>query len=487
LIAAARGRALTSSLIRASLACFVALSVLAPAAAAGGPPGEKTEESAAAQSEEKAPEPRPSPVEQARALLDEDEFEDALARAREIVEQSPDDAAARVLLADALYRRGDFEESEAAYRKAVETDPNSAAAQFGMGRILRTSGKYGEAAGFFHKAAALDPDNPKYIRTLANHLARREDVIAMLEQYLKMPPVEDERIRKNTAAWVELLKFLGDEPLGEVVRAEPTALALNVLKGQAYLNMNVNRARNQRFAFDTGSTGMTISPRLAKRAKVKRIQPFSITGMGGKGTVQGELVLVREIELGGIALRNVTATIADPKGPEEGLLGPSFFSAFKIRIDLAGGGLSLVPHDKAAPSPASAKLLAFRNVGGQIVVPASLNGTTLNAMVDTGSQSSLASFSAASRIDDLEVLAPSMSSERSFGLAGQIARKTIRTGTFTFAGREVKADGMPCVDLSRFSHVLESEIYFVVGFPELSAFTVGIDYRTNTLELTPRP
>lgn len=486
MIASTRERRILPRIRAAILSGLVLLAV--PAA---GPalalPEEEPEGKAGPSTAEAPPATRPSPLEEARALLDGDKFEEALAMARGLVAELPGDAAARVMLADALYRRGDFEESEAAYRQAVEVDPNAAAAQFGMGRILRTSGRYGEAAAFFHKAAALDPNNPKYIRTLANHLARREDVIAMLEQYLKMPEVEEERIRKNTAAWVELLKFLGDEPLGEVVRAEPTTLSLNVLKGQAYLNMDVDRAKRQRFAFDTGSTGMTISPRLAKRAKVKRIQPFSITGMGGTGTVQGELVLIREIRLGGIAIRNVTATIADPKGPEEGLLGPSFFSAFEIRIDLAEGGLSLVPHGEAPPPAGNTARIAFRNVGGQIVVPASLNGTTLNAMVDTGAQSSLASFSTEARIEGLEVVAPSMSQGRSFGLAGAMTRKTIRSGVLALAGREFKADGMPCVDLSRFSHALESEIYLVVGFPELSAFTVGIDYRTNTLELTPKP
>jgi len=431
--------------------------------------------------------PAPSPLESARALLDDDKFEEALAAARSLVEREPESADARILIADALYRRGDFEESEAAYRKAVEIDPNAAGAHFGVGRILRTQGKYGEAAGFFHKAAALAPENPKYIRTLANHLARREDVISLLTKYLEMPAAEDEGIRKNTAAWIELLKFLGDEPLREIVRSEPTDVALNILSGQAYLSLDVNKKKAQRFAFDTGATGMTISPRLAKSAKVKRIQPFSITGMGGQGTVSGDLVLIRDLTLGGIALRNIAATVAAPKGLEEGLIGPSFFSGFMIRIELAAGLLSLEPYDKAAPASADAMQLVFRNVGGQIVVPASLNGVTLNAMVDTGAQSSLASFSSTSRIEGHELLNPAMGQARSFGLAGPMTRKTIRTGTLTFAGRDFKADGMPSVDLARFSRAVESEIYLVIGFPELSAFRVGIDYRTNTLELIPQP
>jgi predicted aspartyl protease len=428
--------------------------------------------------------PAKDPLAEARRLLAEDSFEEALAGARRLVEERPEVAEAHVLLGDALYRRGDFDEAEAAYRRAVEIDPDCAAGQFGMGRIFRTLGRYGEAAASFHRAAALAPENARYIRILSNHLARREDVIAMMEQYLEMPEAEEERIRKNVAAWVELLKFLGDEPLREVIRSEPTELPVNVLKGQAYFKAKVNKLKGQRFAFDTGATGMTVSPRLAKRAKLKKIRPFDIVGMGGKGTVSGDLVLIRELSVGGITLRNVAATVAEPKGgPEEGLIGPPLFSAFAIRIDLKGGTIALQPVKAGAGTGEGRTGIPFRNVGGQIVVPASLNGTTLNAMVDTGSNSSLSSFSAVPRVPGLELLSAAMSKGRSSGLGGQMSRRTIREATLSFAGEEFKADGMPCVDLSAFSRALESEIYLVIGSPELERFILEIDYRTNSLYL----
>jgi predicted aspartyl protease len=462
--------------------------------------------------EESAPE---DPLAQVRGLLEEDRFEEALAEARRLAEADGGSAGVRALLGDALYRRGDFEEAESAYRASIAADPGFAEGQFGVGRILRTLGRYGEAAEFFHRAAALDPENAKYVRILANHLARREDVISMLTRYLEMPPAEEERIRGNVSAWIELLKFLGDEPLREIVEAEPTDLPLNVLRGQAYFKADVNKRKGQRFAFDTGATGITVSPRLAKRAKLKTIKPFIITGMGGKGTVQGDLVLIRHLTVGGVKLRNVAATVAEPAGMEEGLIGPSLFSAFEIRVDLKGGTLSLRRHPPGAPAaeggatspeeassetggsrrtpspgtsagPGQGRLVRFRNVGGQIVIPADLNGMMLNAMVDTGAQSSSASFSAVPRVPDLEVLSEAASRGRSFGLAGSMRRKTIRTGTLRFGGEEFSANGMPCVDLSRFSRALGSEIYILIGFPELERFVFTIDYRTNSLSLTPR-
>ncbi len=480
-----------------------------PAVAEPAPTAPETGEAPA---EESAP---GEALAKARALLEEDLFEEALEEARRLAEADGGSAEAQALLGDALYRRGDFVEAESVYRAAIAADPGCAEGQFGVGRILRTLGRYGEAAGFFHRAAALDPENARYVRILANHLARREDAIDMLTHYLEMPPAEEERIRSNVSAWIELLKFLGDEPLGEIVEAEPTNLPLNVLRGQAYFKADVNKRKGERFAFDTGATGVTVSPRLAKRAKLKTIKPFIITGMGGKGTVAGDLVLIRRLKVGGVTIRNVAATVAEPAGMEEGLIGPSLFGVFEIRVDLHGGTLSLRRHAPGGPageelaggpggaasrtngssgSPSAGispgdgpgRTLRFRNVGGQIVVPADLNGTILNAMVDTGAQTSSASFSAAPRVPDLEVLSEATSRGRSFGLAGPMGRRTIRTGTLRFGGEEFSANGMPCVDLSRFSRALESEIYIVIGFPELERFVLTIDYRTNSLTLLPR-
>lgn len=456
-----------------------------------------------------APAP-PDPLVEARKLLADDRFEEALAAARSATEADPNSAAARTVLGDSLYRRGDFEEAEEAYRNAVAVDPNHAAAHFGAGRIHRTLGRYGDAAAAFHRAAALDPGNARYLRILSNHLARREDVLAMLGRYLELPPAEDENVVKNVRAWIELLRELGEEPLGEIVRADPTDLPMNVLRGQAYLKADVNAARGQRFAFDTGATGITVSPRLAKQAKLKVIRPFTVTALGGKGTVRGDLVLIRTLAVGGVVIRNVAATVADPAGPEEGLIGPSVFGAFRIRIDLDAGSLGLRPHPGAGPAPAKAApdgsasppvpaapaaasaappgaiVLPFRNVGGQIFVKASLNGTPLNATVDTGSASSLATLSAVPRVPGLELLPGAWAEGRSFGLGGSVPRKALRAATLSFAGKEFRADGMACADLSRFSRAVESEIYLVIGFPEISAFVAEVDYRAMTLTLAPR-
>lgn len=435
-------------------------------------------------------------VERALTLLKGDRFDEALDVAGSAVDRWPDSASAHAAMGDVLYRRGDFDDSERHYRRAIEIDPNNASGHFGVGRILRTLGRYGEAADSFSRAAALSPSTPKYLRVLANHLARREDVIGMLKRYLELvrqgPGQEDDATVGNVEAWLALLERMGDRPIDEMVKKEPCSVPMQVLKGQAFIRMTVAGLGNQRFVFDTGATGLTISPRIAARAKLPPILPFTISGTGAARTETGDLVVVPEISLGdGVIIRNVPATVREPSGSEEGLVGPSFFSAFDITVDLKGRRLTLetpgAPGD-AGPSKRG-RAEPFRNVGGEIVITARVNGQPFNAMVDTGAVSTILGRSILSRVPGLEAVAldrggstASGPMTRSLGIGGPMAdRRVILKGAFSFAGRDYLADGLPSGALTGLSHALESEIYIILGSSHLDDTPFSIDYRGMTV------
>ncbi|HET6372192.1 MAG TPA: tetratricopeptide repeat protein [Candidatus Polarisedimenticolia bacterium] len=428
-------------------------------------------------------------LEIARGFMKEDRYLEALEIAESAVKAWPGHAPAQVVLADALYRKGDFSDAEAGYRRAVEMDPNLAEAHFGVGRILRTLGRYGDAAESFSRAAALAPLVPKYLRTLANHLARREDSLSMLRRYLELVRSdpshgEEEIIVRNTEAWITLLESLGERPLSEMARAEPCSLPLSVVRGQPYLKISVAGLKNQRFVFDTGATGITVSPRIAARAKLVPIRPFTIVGTGSKRTETGDLVLVPEISLGeGIVLRNVPATVREPLGLEEGLIGPSLFASFDITVDLHRGRLTF---DRPGPTRVG-RAEAFRNVGGQIMMTSALDGVRLNSMLDTGSTATLIGKSSLGRVPTLRTLPARYTGGATVGIGGMLAeQKALMEGTFSLAGRDYPAGGMPTGDLSGFSRALESEVYVIVGTRHLDDTVFTIDYRRMTVTFSPR-
>lgn len=431
----------------------------------------------------------------AERFMKDDKYEEALDAAGSAVERWPEHPAAHVAMADALYRRGDFEEAERHYRRAVEIDPNSATAHFGVGRILRTLGRYGEAAESFHKAAALAPEVPKHLRVLANHLARREDSLVMLRRYLdrvkRDPASEPETTARNVEAWVALLEKMGDQPLSDFAKKEPCEVALSVTGGQAHVKLTVAGLKNQRFVFDTGATGMTISPRVAARAKLEPIRPFTISGTGARRFETGTLVVVPEISVGeGIVIRNVPATVRDPAGPEEGLIGPSIFHPFAITVDLKSRRLAF----ETPGSPRAGVGEAFRNVGGEILLTARVNGVPLNAMLDTGASSTIVGATTLRRAPGLEAMpgpwghlvAGGDRPGGGIGVGGAMADpKVIIKGMISFAGRDYTAAGVRSGDLSGFSRSLESEIYLILGSDHLDDSPFTIDYREMKVTFSP--
>jgi predicted aspartyl protease len=425
----------------------------------------------------------------AESLLKEDLYEDALAAATVAVQARPDDPRAHVAMADALYRRGDFDEAERRYRLAAQLDPANAAAHFGIGRILRTLGRYGEAAEEFSRAATLAPEVPKYLRTLANHLARREDALGMYRRYLEIarqaPGIEEESMIRNVEAWVALLVKMGDRPISEIARSEPCEIPIQVALGQAYIKMRVAGLKSQRFVFDSGATGVTISPRIAARAKLESIRPFAISGTGARRTETGDLVVVPEIALGAagesgepIVIRNVPATVRDPAGPEEGLIGPSVLSAFDVTVDMKKGRLRIEAPADARPGRSE----PFRNVGGQIMIVARLNGVSFNAMVDTGAASTIVGKTTLRRVPGLVAVPTSLLEGSTLGVGGALAdRKRILKGTFSFADRDYTAAGLLSGDLSGFSHAMESEVYVILGTQHLDDTPFTISYKKMTV------
>jgi predicted aspartyl protease len=287
-------------------------------------------------------------------------------------------------------------------------------------------------------------------------------------------------------AWAALLETLGDRPLMERVKSEPCTVRLQVAGKQPYMRIKVGDLGNQRFVFDTGATGITISPRLAKRAGLSPIKPFSIGGTGAGRTETGSLVLIDAISIDDkIVVRNLPATVRNPSGPEEGLIGPSTFSQFNITVDLDRRRVAFEP----AGTETAGRTEPFRNVGGQIVISARMNDLPFNAMVDSGSTSTIVGTTTLARVPGLDTVPGRWLTGSIVGVGGPMAdRRMILQGGLSVAGRGYPADGLPTGDLSGLSRALESEVHLILGFPHLddSAFTIDYERMTVTFSIPGR-
>ncbi len=75
----------------------------------------------------------------ARALIEMEKPELAVAWARQSTELGPDHARTHVLLGDALRASGDQAGAAKAWRKAAEVDPDDAEARYRVGKLLSDS------------------------------------------------------------------------------------------------------------------------------------------------------------------------------------------------------------------------------------------------------------------------------------------------------------------------------------------------------------
>jgi clan AA aspartic protease (TIGR02281 family) len=108
-------------------------------------------------------------------------------------------------------------------------------------------------------------------------------------------------------------------------------------EGKSYfVRARVNGSVWGRFLLDTGASAVQISKKMAKRLNInyKKSQAVPVTLAGG-GMVMGRMVVLDEIHLGEVAVRNVKAIILDYENEQssDGLLGMSFLENFVFQID----------------------------------------------------------------------------------------------------------------------------------------------------------
>ncbi len=116
-------------------------------------------------------------------------------------------------------------------------------------------------------------------------------------------------------------------------------------EGKSYfVRARVNGEVWGRFLLDTGASAVQISKKMARRLHLnyKKSQAVPVTLAGG-GTVAGRMVVLDEIHLGDVAVRNVRAIILDYENDQtaDGLLGMTFLENFVFQIDAKNNELVL--------------------------------------------------------------------------------------------------------------------------------------------------
>lgn len=442
----------------------------------------------------------------ADCLVRTDRFVEGVRQARRAVELSGGSAAALASLGKALHRQGDFDAARERLLEGLESDPDCAECRWALARIQAIYGDHAGAAENYQAAAALRPDDPIYLRSLASYVTDREKQKKIYRRYLELPPREDERIRKNAEAWLAMLEYAGERPLRRLeIPDEGTEVGLEERGGMSYVTVRFGSPRKLHYLFDTGASGLTLSTRMMRKLKLEPVYSFTITGIGGKGTAETTMVLVDEVRVGEAVIRNVPAVVRDSLPTADGLLGPGLFAGAtvtldqprrKLRIEGPAGPVDAPPVDGRGTEEAVE--IPFLSIGGTPFIPVHVDGVAMHAMVDTGASQAVLSPYAIRQVPGIELMAPDLAPPAYREIRGTTGVATdtrvVRQARLEFAGTTLEmAAHIPdrgrvlvSYDLTPFSHALETEVWAILGNPQLDDFALTIDWGRQVLRLARR-
>ena len=119
--------------------------------------------------------------EEARALVNEGKFQDALTSFNLALKQSPGDAIILQEIAMVYTRIGMSDEAAKTYRHVLRKHPDAAGAHYGLGFLLRRAGQKKQAVDHLSTFLANPPKGPEY----EQHVSHARSTLATLQRELK--------------------------------------------------------------------------------------------------------------------------------------------------------------------------------------------------------------------------------------------------------------------------------------------------------------
>lgn len=349
-------------------------------------------------------------------------FNDAYDLSFEVARAEPDNAFAFAVLGTTFLSGGKFEEARSLFYTSLNLNKRQALAWFGLGLLEFYENRIDKSVINLRQAIYLEPFEANYYFTYAQVAARAEDYADAANAYnqflLYSRDADDER-RARIKGLVAFLRYLGQKqklymPSGD----QQTSVKFELTDNRPVVRLKVNdRSEELKFVLDTGSGISVISDETAKRLKVKAITRGGFAkGIGGDGKFEIVYGFLRQIQIGGLKLRNVPVYIRKFQGNGreiDGYIGLSLISKFLTTIDYGQRTFSLVKKENlpdAAENGGSVSLPLRLTSSGFLSGEVQIEGVEapLNFIVDTGASVSVIS----SEVAKLDSITPFALNER---------------------------------------------------------------------------
>jgi predicted aspartyl protease len=347
-----------------------------------------------------------------RTLLRLDDWHAALAQGKKAVETAPDCAAAHGLYALTLLRAGQPAAADGEAAAALRRDPDDYWGLIAQGRLQLWEQDHKGAGVTLRRAAALKPREPDAWFYLIGACTgeQTKEQRQLMDTYLALRPhghPHDTGV-EELAGMRKMLDSFGDETpfraatpeleaalqAADAGKTPPVSFTMPIQsRDHAVLVTMVVQGRKLDLLFDTGGgSGVLLARSTAQQLHLPSLGTVTVRGASGKEPARqykAETLALGDLNLRGVPIHAVEGEL----GPFDGVFGVRSLDPYVVTIDFAESALTLM-RGKAAQAPpplhgSRVVQLPFHDLGGNMIVPVTIEGHPTWAMIDTGASMDL--------------------------------------------------------------------------------------------------
>jgi hypothetical protein len=335
------------------------------------------------------------------------------------------------------------------------------------------------------RAVAAAPRDRALLFWAADYARSRQESAKLLERYVELSDGDDPDRIAAAEGSLGLFRELGDRttwiPVSRPERLEVPLIPVRAdgggTVGHAIKVRLGDRGKPARLLLDTGSGGLFVDWRLARKCGFEPLAEETVFGGGGGRRHRSQRGIFSLFSLRELKFADVLATTSerrlDSLGRYQGIIGITAFEGYRITLDLARSVLVL---DSEGPRSDGSP---YWTVAGQMLVRAEAAGGREGLFLfDTGASSTVLSLSLAARIEGARH--EGAAELQGFGGAIEGAR-WVDGVEIGFEGLKSGSGAVAAVDLSLRSRLSGVEISGYLGMDLLGRSTIVIDTRSRRL------
>jgi len=419
-----------------------------------------------------------------RSLLKADDVKAADESSQKALAALPQSAQVHAARGDVYFRRGMIPQSEDEYQSALKLDDKCARAWLGQGKVDAVYTRHSKAKTAVAKAHELDAEDGDAFYEWAIRLPYPENVAALerhLAEFHNDP--EEERHERE---YKEFVKAIAGRkvwvPAREVERTEIKMELLTVGSSMAHrgygLRVRLNDRATVTLLLDTGSSGVTITRKLAEKIGASKLSEQALEGVGKSGPAVGYKAWVDKVVIGDLEFHDCFVH-ATPReiAQVDGIIGSDVFSKYLVTLDIPAQKLRLEPLPARAGDGTPAQAEAFTQTfsfGHFLLLPTEVGKKASGLFViDTGANANTISPELARLMPEMRAFNARMSGASGVANSAFIADDA----TLRFAKMNRTGERISTMDLHSVSKDLGVEISGQIGFSAMENMKLTIDYR----------